>query len=81
MSKPVFSSLEQVLIWQGIDRLIKESEQQRKILLNGFTETQPDKNTEILVPAYIERENSLRATRNKLPQLAYFMKGENSGKA
>jgi len=71
---PVFTAQEQIMMWQGVQKLINEAEEHRAALLKGFQGAEPDKNSQILNESYGKRIQICRDIQNKMPELAHFTK-------
>ncbi len=74
MSKPVFNNSEQLLLWQGIQKLINEAGDHQTALLKGFQGTEPDPNTSALNDAYNQRIKECKDIQTKLPSISKLMK-------
>lgn len=68
----VFTSQEQLLIWQGVQKLINEAEEHRSTLLKGFQCAALDPNSQTISEYYGKRMQICKDIQGKLPQLAHF---------
>lgn len=75
----VFTSNEQILLWQGMQKLINEAQDHRSALLKGFSGTEPDANAQSINEYYGKRIKMCQDIQGKLPQLSHFKKTD-SGK-
>lgn len=75
MSKQIFSAADQQYLWQGIEKLIAESQQHLSAVINGQPEgmTANDEETRLLIDCYQQRIKKLRSIQAKLPQLKNFI--------
>lgn len=80
MAKPFFSSAEQVMLWQGQQRLIEQAQQHQADLIKGFQGVELDSNTKALDELYRARISQCKTIQGKLPQLNSFT-GHNSDNA